>query len=77
MQEFPDSLQVLLGQDFRRSHDAGLIAVVDGNEHGHQCYEGFARAHVALQQTVHLAARAEVGANLVHDALLGTGEGER
>ena len=32
-EKLADGLQVLLGQYLRRGHDAGLVAVVDGNEH--------------------------------------------
>lgn len=66
--------KLLLGENFRRRHDAGLVAVVDGYEHRHQCYEGFAGSNIALQQAVHLSSGSHVGANLVHDALLCSGE---
>ena len=33
LQEFADGGQMLLGQDLRRSHDTGLIAVVESYEH--------------------------------------------
>ena len=46
--------EVLLCQDLCGCHDAGLIAVVDRQEHGHEGHERLARPHVALQQTVHL-----------------------
>ena len=46
--------EVLLCQDLRGCHDAGLIAVVDRQKHGHEGHERLARPHVALQQTVHL-----------------------
>ena len=46
--------EVLLCQDLRGCHDAGLIAVVDRQEHGHEGHERLARAYIALQQTVHL-----------------------
>ena len=69
-----DGLQMLFGQDFRRCHDAGLVTVVDGDEHRHQCHEGLAAADVALQQTVHLPAAAHVLAYLADDALLGFGQ---
>ena len=71
-QEVADGLQVLFGQDFRGRHDAGLIAVVQGDEHGHECHEGLARPYVTLQQTVHLPTAAHVLAYLLDDALLGT-----
>ena len=71
-QELLDSLQMLLSQYLGGSHDAGLIAVVQGNEHRHQRHQRLSRTHVALQQAVHLAARAHVGPDLMHHALLGS-----
>ena len=62
---------MLLGQYLGGGHDAGLEAVVQGYEHGHQGHQRLAAAHVALQQAVHLAPRAHVGPDLVHHALLG------
>ena len=47
-QEVHDGLQMLLGKNLSGCHDACLIAVVKGDEHGHQRYEGFTRAHIAL-----------------------------
>ena len=43
-----DGLQVLFGKDLGRCHDAGLIAVVDGDEHRHEGYECLTTTHVAL-----------------------------
>ena len=42
VEELHDGLQVLFGEDFRRGHDASLIAVVDSDKHGHQGHEGLA-----------------------------------
>ena len=75
-EKLPDGLQVLLGQDFGGGHDAGLVAIVDGNEHRHQRHQRLAGADVALQQAVHLAAAAHVVAYLADDALLGLGQRE-
>ena len=69
-QEVHDSRQVLLCQDFGRCHDACLIAVVQCDEHGHQCHKGLARAYVALQQAVHLSAATHVFADFADDAFL-------
>ena len=55
---------------FCRGHYAGLKAVVDGDEHGHQCHERLAAAHVALQQTVHLLSRAHVFSYFLNDTFL-------
>ena len=62
---------MLFGQDLGGCHDTSLEAVVQGDEHSHQGYEGLTTAHIALQQTVHLPAGAHVLTNLVHHALLG------
>ena len=39
---------VLRGQNLGGCHQAGLAAVVEGDEHGEQCHQCFATAHVAL-----------------------------
>ena len=72
-----DGLQMLLGQYLGRSHDTGLIAVVDGNEHRHQCHKRLAATYIALQQTVHLSAGTHVLTYLAYHALLCSGEWER
>ena len=66
--------EMLFGKDFRGCHDACLESVVQGDEHGHQRHECLSAAHVALQQTVHLSAAAQVLAYLPHHALLCVGE---
>ena len=70
LQEVHDGLEVLLGQNFRRSHDAGLIAVVQCDEHRHQRDEGFSATYVALQQTVHLPSTAHILADFTDDTFL-------
>ena len=76
VQEVHDGLQVLFGQYLRRRHDASLITIVQGDEHGHQCHQCLARAHIALQETVHLSSTAHVLAYFADDALLCLGQGE-
>ena len=61
---------MLLGKYLCRCHDAGLAAVVDGNEHHHECYERLAAADVPLQQSVHLPAALHVGMHLADDTFL-------
>ena len=68
--------EMLRGQDFRGCHQAGLEAVVQSQEHYHQRHDGLAAAHIALQQAVHLVARAQVLADFLDDALLGVGQWE-
>ena len=70
-------MQVLFGEDFRRGHDASLKTVVECNEHRHQGHERLARAHIALQQAVHLSSATHVGADLVHHTLLCSRERKR
>ena len=67
---------MLFGQNLGGSHDDGLIAVVDGDERTEQGHERLARADVALEQAVHLPARAHVGPNLFNDPLLCAGQFE-
>ena len=71
LQEVHDGLQVLFGKYLGGGHDAGLITVVQCDEHRHQCYECLARAYVTLQQTVHLATTAHILANLADNTFLG------
>ena len=73
-QHLAEGCEVLFGKDFGRCHDARLITVVQGNEHGHQCHHGLARAHIALHQTVHLPSRLHVGMHLAYHALLRFGQ---
>ncbi len=74
LEKVGDGLQVLFGENLGGRHDAGLEAVVDGDEHRHQRDERLTRPHVALQQTVHLTAGVHVVAYLVHHALLRIGQ---
>ena len=67
---------MLLGQYLCGGHQACLIAVVESNEHRHECNECLARAHIALQESVHLPSRAHVGPDFVHDTFLCTSEFE-
>ena len=65
---------VLLGKHFGGGHDAGLVAVPDGDEGTQHGHHGFSGAHVTLQQAVHLVAAAHVFADFLDHALLGGGE---
>ena len=68
---------MLGSQYFRRCHQTGLVAIVNGHQHGHQSHHRFAAAHIALQQTVHLEAGTQVCPDFFEHALLGIGKGER
>ena len=54
LQELANRSQVLFGQDLCGCHDTRLKAIVQGDEHGHKRHQSLTRAHVALQQAVHL-----------------------
>ena len=69
--------RVLLGEDLGGGHQGRLIAGLDGGEHGQAGHHRLARAHVALEQTVHGIRRRQVRANLLPYPLLRAGEGER
>ena len=68
---------VLRGENLGGRHDASLAAVVEREEHGHEGDDGFAAADVALEEAVHLATGAAIGAYLAEDPFLGVGEGKR
>ena len=76
IQKLAESGIMLFCQYLRRSHEAGLVIVVKGYKHRHQCNKRFARPNIALQQTVHLLAAAHVMAHLTYHALLCLGEAE-
>ena len=66
--------KMLLGQDFRRCHETGLVAVSHGDEGTEYRYHGFAGTYVSLQQAVHLVAAAHIVTNFPDHALLRIGE---
>ena len=68
--------RVLLRKNFGRSHQRRLKPVVNGQEHGHEGHQRFARSYVALHQAVHGSTRAHVAPNFAHHALLRFGQGE-
>ena len=69
--------KMLLCKHFRRSHDAGLIAVSYGDEAAQHGNHGLTGADVSLQQTVHLRAAGHIGPYLLYHPLLRSGEGVR
>ena len=52
-----DGLEVLRGQHLGRRQQRGLAAGVDHSQHRPKCDQGLARAHLALQQSLHRPAR--------------------
>ena len=73
-EHLPETGEVLLGQDFRRGHDARLTAIVHGQQGGQQGHHGFAAAHIPLQETVHVLAVPRVFPDFADDPLLGPGQ---
>ena len=69
-------VEVLLGQDLGGRHEGRLVAVLDRHQHGQQRHHRLAGAHVALQQPVHRARRAQVVGDLAQHAPLGAGQPE-
>ena len=65
---------VLLGEQFGRYHDRGLIAVLDREQRGEQRDDRLAAADVALQQTMHATVAAHVDEDLANRARLRAGE---
>ena len=68
---------MLVSQNLRRRHDAGLISVINSEQAAHEGYEGLSGTYIALQKTVHLMAGLEVIVYLMYDAFLCTGKGKR
>ncbi len=61
---------VLHGENFRRRHEGGLVAVFDGDDGGLERDDGFAAADVALEEAIHGRGLFEVGGNFRKNALL-------
>src|SRR6056297_3583364 len=68
---------MLLCQNFCRNHQGSLIAVVNGNKHTHQRYEGLSAAHIALQESIHVFAAAHVAPDFFDYPFLSVCELER
>ena len=56
LQPFPETAQVLFGQQLSGRHDGNLEAVTHCPERSHGCNHGFARADIALDQPLHRVA---------------------
>ena len=69
--------EVLRGKHFGGRHDRGLVARLDRDHGGVERDRRLARAHVALQQTVHRSAVGHVVADLLVCPGLRLGQGER
>ncbi len=55
---------MLLGEDFGRRHERGLVAGLDRLQRGERGDDRLAAADVALQQALHRLAAREVAADL-------------
>ena len=72
-----DRVPVLQGEDFGGSHQHGLMARRDRDQHRIHRHGRFAGPHVGLQQAVHGLAAGEVRGDLADGPVLPGGEGER
>ena len=70
VKKFPNRDKVLLGQNFRRGHNTGLVTIVESYQCRHQGNKGLSRPYIALKQAVHLAATFHVTKYLTDDTLL-------
>ena len=61
---------MLLGQDFRGSHQGALPTGIYAAACRQRRHHGFARPHVALQQPVHGHVARQIGRNFLAHALL-------
>ncbi len=68
---------VLRGENFSGRHERGLVAVLDGDQHGLERNDGFAGADVALEQAAHGRGAAHVRGDFAESALLRGGGMER
>lgn len=69
-------LIMLFGEDLGGGHEGGLPAGLNRDEHGGEGHDGFAAAHVAVEQTVHGNGIGHVLTDFVETAKLGGGEVE-
>jgi hypothetical protein len=67
---------VLIGKDFRRCHDACLVAIIDGNKAAYKCHECLTATDIALQQSVHLSSAAHIVVYLSYHSFLRSCERE-
>lgn len=64
---------MLCGKNFRRSHQRGLTAVFNHNEHGLQRDDGLTGADISLEQPAHGRRLAQVRDDFAESALLRRG----
>ena len=64
---------MLLGQDFGRRHQRGLVARTDNRQTGKGSNHGFARTNIALHQAHHRFSGGKILQQFGQHALLGPG----
>ena len=67
---------VLLGKDFGGCHHGYLCACFDGGQRRERGHDGFAAAHIPLQQAVHRVRLRQILADFGQHAILSSGKGE-
>jgi len=77
LQPLQQLAEMLLGEDLGRRHQRALPAGVDRHRRRERGHHRLAGADIALQQAVHRLRAAQVGGDLVADAVLRAGERER
>ena len=70
-------MMMLSGENFGRSHQASLTAIVQSQQHGQQGYQSFTATHIALHQSVHLMSAEGILPDLPYHLFLRTGQFER
>ena len=68
---------MLLGEDLGGGQKEGLEAVEMSNQRGHRGDDGFSRADVTFQKTIHGMGGGEIGKNFSYGLRLRGSEGER
>ena len=51
---------MLCGEDFGRSHEAGLVTIVQSDQHAHHRYQCFSAPYIPLEKPVHLFSRSAI-----------------
>ena len=72
-----DGQEVLLGKDFRRREEGGLVPVQGRREHRNRRDDGLAAPHVAFEQPAHGRREPKIRQYLVRGPRLSIGQGER
>ena len=76
-QQLGQGMMMLSGENFGRSHQASLTAIVQSQQHGQQGYQSFTATHIALHQSVHLMSAEGILPDLPYHLFLRTGQFER